>query len=161
LSESPQVKQSYTNFTAEKFIQYRLVAGSSPSVRSRVGTIFKGEMTMSSNVIFFGWNRSVPGREQMSAEHFQEYLQYLGRLQQEGAIDSFETILLSPHGGDMNGFFLIRGDNDALNALQGSDEWLTHVARGGHHLEGAGAVRGVTGELVMGWMNRWGSLIAG
>jgi len=116
---------------------------------------------MSSNVIFFGWNRSIPGREQMSAEHFQEYLQYLGGLQQEGAIDSFETILLNPHGGDMNGFFLIRGNNDALNALQDSDEWQTHVTRGGHHLEGAGAVRGVTGELVMEWMNRWGSLIAG
>ena len=90
---------------------------------------------MSSNVIFFGWNRSIPGREQMSAEHFQEFLGYLGGLQQAGAIDSFEPVLLSPHGGDLNGFFLIRGDNEALNALQASDEWLTHQTRGGQHLE--------------------------
>jgi hypothetical protein len=115
---------------------------------------------MSSNVIFFGWNRSIPGREQMSAEHFQEFLGYLGGLQQAGAIDSFEPVLLSPHGGDLNGFFLIRGDNEALNALQASDEWLTHQTRGGQHLEGAGAVRGVTGDLVMEWMERWSSLIA-
>jgi len=116
---------------------------------------------MSSNVIFFGWNRSVPGREQLSAQHFQDFLQYLGGLQQAGAIESFEPILLSAHGGDMNGFFLIRGENDALNALVDSDEWLTHMTRGGHHLEGSGAVRGAAGELVMEWMNRWGSIIAG
>lgn len=116
---------------------------------------------MSSNVIFFGWNRSIPGREEMSAKHFQEFLGYLGGLQQKGAIDSFEPVFLSPHGGDLNGFFLIRGDNEALNALQASDEWLTHLTQGGQHLEGAGAVRGVTGELVMEWMERWSSLIAG
>ena len=116
---------------------------------------------MSSNVIFFGWNRSVPGREQLSAQHFQDFLQYLGGLQQAGAIESFEPILLSAHGGDMNGFFLIRGENDALNALVDSDEWLIHMTRGGHHLEGSGAVRGAAGELVMEWMNRWGSIIAG
>ena len=115
---------------------------------------------MSSNVIFFGWNRSIPGREQMSAEHFQEFLGYLGRLQQEGAIDSFEPVLLSSHGGDLNGFFLIRAGNEALNTLQASDEWLIHMIRGGQHLEGAGAVRGVTGDLVMEWMNRWNSLLA-
>ena len=28
---------------------------------------------MSSNVIFFGWNRSIPGRERLSAEHFGEF----------------------------------------------------------------------------------------
>ena len=116
---------------------------------------------MSSNVIFFGWNRSVPGREQISAQHFQDFLGYLGGLQQSGVIDSFEPVLLGAHGGDMNGFFLIRGENDALDALQASDEWQTHQIRGGYHLEGAGSVRGATGELVMEWMNRWSSIIAG
>ncbi|MGD2049318.1 MAG: hypothetical protein PVH03_07480 [Chloroflexota bacterium] len=114
---------------------------------------------MSSHVIFFGWTRSIPGREKISAEHFQEFVDYLGKLQQEGAIDSFEPVLLTPHGGDLNGFFLIRGDSDSLNALQASDEWLTHQIRGGQHLEGAGSVRGVTGELVMEWMSRWTSLL--
>lgn len=114
---------------------------------------------MSSNVIFLGWNRQVPGREKISTEHFQEFVGYLTKLQQEGAIDSFEPVLLSPHGGDLNGFFLIRGDNEALNALQASDEWLTHQTRGGQHTEGLGVVRGATGEQVMEWMNRWTSLL--
>ena len=62
---------------------------------------------MSSNVIFFGWNRPVSGQEQKSAALFMEFLQYLGGLQGSGAIDSFETVLLGPHGGDLNGFILI------------------------------------------------------
>jgi hypothetical protein len=116
---------------------------------------------MSTEVIFYGWNRSVPGREQVSAAHFQEYLGYLGELQQNGDIDSFEVVLLGPHGGDLNGFFLIRGNNDQLNALQASDAYLNHVVRGGLHLEGAGAIRGVTGEGVMDWMNRWAGALPG
>lgn len=114
-----------------------------------------------SHVILYGWNRSIPGREQTSAEHFQEYLGYLGGLQESGAINSFDVVLLSPHGGDLNGFFLIKGDRSQLDALQASDEYLNHVTRGGLHLEGSGAVRGVTGEEVMEWMSRWAGNLPG
>ena len=41
---------------------------------------------MSSNMILFGRNRSLPGREHLSAAHFGEFAQYLGGLQQSGAI---------------------------------------------------------------------------
>lgn len=116
---------------------------------------------MSKAVLFYGWNRSIPGREQMSAAHFQEYLGYLAGLQGSGAIDSFEVILLDPHGGDLNGFFLIRGDRDQINALQASDEYRDHVTRGGLHLEGSGAIRGMTGEGVMEWMSRWAENLPG
>ena len=114
---------------------------------------------MSSNLILFGWNRSIPGREQISVEHFGDFIQYLTGLQNEGAIDSFEPILLSPHGGDLNGFFLIRGDNDKLDALIASDEWMEHVTRGGLHLQGQGMIRGASGELVMEWMSRYSRFI--
>lgn len=116
---------------------------------------------MSTEVLFYGWNRSIPGREQISAAHFQEYVAYLGGLQAEGAIDSFEVILLNPHGGDLNGFFLVRGNQEQLDAMQGSDAYRTHVTRGGLHLEGSGAVRGVTGEGVMEWMGRWTAHLPG
>jgi hypothetical protein len=32
-----------------------------------------------------------------------------GGLQLQGTIKSFDTVFLDPHGGDLNGFFLIRG----------------------------------------------------
>jgi len=115
---------------------------------------------MSSNVIFFGWNRSVPGRERLSAEHFGEFVQYLGGLQQAGAIQSFDVVFLDIHGGDLNGFFLIRGANAQLNDLVDSEAWVMHMVRAGLHMEGAGVVRGVTGDLVMERMGQWMQSIA-
>jgi hypothetical protein len=114
-----------------------------------------------SHVIFYGWNRSIPGREQTTAAHFQEFLVYAGGLQDSGAIESFEVVFLSPHGGDMIGFFLIKGDQAQLDALQASDEYRNHVTRGAIHLEGSGEVRGVTGEEVMEWQSRWAGNLPG
>ena len=114
---------------------------------------------MSSNLVFFGWNRPIPGREKLSGAHFQEFAQYLGGLQQAGTIQSFEAVLLDPHGGDLNGFFLIRGEPAKLDAVMASDAWGTHQTRGGLHLEGQGAIRGATGELVMERMAVWSKLI--
>lgn len=110
---------------------------------------------MSSNAIFFAWNRSLPGREALSSAHFDEFVGYLGGLQKAGSVHSFEVVLLNTHGGDMNGFFLIRGDSGRLDAVLASDDWLRHMARAQMHLDGSGAVRGVTGDLVMQRMAIW------
>ena len=114
---------------------------------------------MSTNVIFMGWNRAVAGREAQSGPLFQEFLQYLGGQQQEGTIQSFESVFLSPHGGDLNGFVLIRGETSKLDALQSSEEWLTYTTRAGQMMEGLGVVRGATGELVMKWMDVWNKVL--
>jgi hypothetical protein len=110
---------------------------------------------MSPNAIFFAWNRSIPGRERLSAEHFQDFSKYLGGLKQSGTIESFDTVFLNAHGGDLNGFFLIRGEGSKLDGLIAGDEWVTHMMRAGMHLEGSGAVRGYTGDLIMGRMELW------
>ena len=115
---------------------------------------------MATDVLFVGWNRAVPGREALAAAHFQEYLGYLSGLQQAGEIESFETVLLSHHGGDLNGFFLIRGDDAQISALSGTEAFLTHATRGGYNTEGFGIVHGVTGEGVMAWMAAWGKVIS-
>ena len=104
---------------------------------------------MSSSVIVFGWNRSIPGRETVSAGHFGEFVTYLAGLQEKGAIQTFDTVFLDAHGGDLNGFFLIRGDSAKLDTLVSTTEWITHVMRASLHLEGAGVIRGVTGDEIM------------
>ncbi len=114
---------------------------------------------MGSNVIFFGWNRSIPGRERLSAQHFQEFVQYLGGLQQNGTIHSFDVVFLNAHGGDLNGFFLIRGDSGKLAELVRTSDWVTHMTRAVLHLEGSGAVLGVTGDTVAERMKLWTSLL--
>jgi hypothetical protein len=120
----------------------------------------KGDMNMATDLIFVGWNRAVPGREALAAEHFQEFLGYLGGLQQAGKIESFEPVLLSLHGGDLNGFILVRGDSTQVTALQSTDDWLAHATRGGFNMEGFGTVRGVTGEGVASWMAAWSQLFS-
>jgi len=109
--------------------------------------------------MLFGWNRPVPGREKVSAQHFEEFVQYLGGLQQKGAIQALDIVFLDPHGGDLNGFFLIKGEPAKLDALVATTEWLTHITRASHHLDGSGVIRGITGDEVMGRMALWTSVI--
>jgi len=40
-----------------------------------------------------------------------------------------------------------------------SDAWQTHLTRGGLHLDGLGAIRSATDELVMERMALWSQLI--
>ena len=110
---------------------------------------------MSSNCIFFGWNRSVPGREAASGQHFQEFNEYLGMLTRQGAIDSYDVVFLEPHGGDMNGFFLIRGEPAKLATLTAGSDWVRHMVRCAVHMQNAGAVRGVTGAEIPARMQMW------
>ncbi|MCC6443717.1 MAG: hypothetical protein IT210_09720 [Armatimonadetes bacterium] len=116
---------------------------------------------MGTNVVFFGWNRPLPGMERTSAEHFPKFVEYVEGLKQQGAIQSYDVVLLDSHGGDMNGFFLIRGESARLDALLSSDEWESHIMQANLHLQGMGVVRGVTGEMVAERMNRWGQVISG
>jgi hypothetical protein len=110
---------------------------------------------MDRNVVFFAWNRSIPGREKLSGDHFQEFVAYLGAKAGEGVIHGFDPVFLDQHGGDLNGFFLIRGEAAKLDALTSSAEWLEHMTRAALHLEGSGAVRGVAGDMVMKRMALW------
>ena len=86
---------------------------------------------------------------------------YLSGLQKKGSIRSFDTVFLEPHGGDLNGFFLIQGKGAQLDALVASQQWSTHMVRAGMHLEGSGFVRGYTGEMVMPRMELWNQNIPG
>lgn len=110
---------------------------------------------MSTSVILFGWTRSIPGRESMSAAHFDEFSSYLAGCQKDGRISGFEVVFLDAHGGDLNGFFLIRGERAELDALSATNEWLSHVVRASLHLDGFGLIHGVTGEAVGERMALW------
>lgn len=110
---------------------------------------------MGPNVIMFAWNRSLPGREKMSAQHFQEFVEFMSVQQKNGVIESFDTVLLEPYGGAINGFFLMRGDPQKLRDLSASAEWIRHQVRGLLHLEGSAALRGVTGSAVAERMGIW------
>jgi hypothetical protein len=79
---------------------------------------------MANAALFIGWGNAARGREEKSLAVFNDGLQYWTRLQQSGEIESFEPVALEPHGGELLGFVLIRGDRDKLNRLRTSEEWL-------------------------------------
>lgn len=114
---------------------------------------------MSSNVVMFGWNRSIPGREMTSAQHFQEFQEFLGAQQRAGSIESFEAVILEVHGGSLNGFFLIHGEPAKLQQLTSGAEWRRHQMRAMLHLEGSTSIRGYTGAAVAERMQEWAALI--
>lgn len=110
---------------------------------------------MGTNVLCFGWNRSLPGREMISAQHFQEFVEYLGVQKKSGLVESFDAVFLEPHGGTLNGFILIRGEPAKLTQLTGSADWVRHQTRAMHHLDGSLSVRGYTGAAIPERMEQW------
>jgi hypothetical protein len=112
-----------------------------------------------SNTLFFGWNRPVAGREKQAMELFQSSLAYWGKKKEAGQIESFEPVLLTNHGGDMNGFFLVRGEAEKLDAIAHEKEFITLVMNLALAVEGFGTIRGYAGDSVMNLMQEWGNLI--
>jgi hypothetical protein len=103
---------------------------------------------VSDRLLFVGWGRDVRGREVQASQVFQEALQFFGGQQQQGNIDGFEVIALEPHGGDLAGFILIRGDSDKIAAMRYGEEFEGITRSATLIVENFGVVAGVTGELL-------------
>ncbi|HTD57376.1 MAG TPA: hypothetical protein VK672_00630 [Solirubrobacteraceae bacterium] len=88
------------------------------------------------------------GREIKALEVFQETITYYGTLQQEGRIDSFEPVLLAPHGGELAGFILLRGARASLDQIRSSNEFRRLVARAASIVDDVGVIDAYTGEAL-------------
>lgn len=82
---------------------------------------------MADRVLFISWGAAVRGAEERGLEVFNEALGMLGRMQQDGRIDGFDVCLLEPNG-ELNGFVLVRGSADQINALREDDEFRRSTA---------------------------------
>ena len=76
--------------------------------------------------LFIGWGAPVPGREAKGLEVFNDGVEYWGRLQQEGRIESFDVVLLSPNGG-MDAYIEVQGSAEQLAAVPEDDEFPRRV----------------------------------
>ena len=103
---------------------------------------------MADEALFLGWGEVVRGREQKAVEVFNESIQYYGQLQQDGKIDSFEPYFLGPHGGDLGGFVILRGERAKLDEIQRSEEFERLQTRVSMIVDGSGTVRAFTGEAL-------------
>lgn len=110
---------------------------------------------MANDVVLIGWNRAVVGRELEAAELFGHSIGFYEAQKRAGNLASYEAFFLDPHGGDMNGFILLRGDRGKLDGLLASDEFNAITTKAIVHLEGVGVIRGITGELVQQRMGQY------
>ena len=103
---------------------------------------------MADEALFIGWGEVVRGREAKATGVFDETVRYYGSLQQEGKIESFDAWFLDPHGGDLAGFFLIRGERARLDEIRRTPEFENVLARAGMVVDRLGVVSAYTGDAL-------------
>ncbi|MGE5694032.1 MAG: hypothetical protein ACM4D3_02015 [Candidatus Sericytochromatia bacterium] len=79
--------------------------------------------------LFIGWGDAVKGSEKRALEAYGDTMEYFGRLHQEGRIEHFEVVVLGPTGGDVGGFWLVRGTAEQIDAVRRSEEYEQLVQR--------------------------------
>jgi hypothetical protein len=115
---------------------------------------------MADAALVLTWDRVVPGREQQALSLFGQTLEYYGTLQKEGAIESYEPVLLDPNGGDLNGFILIRGSADQLDALRRQDRFIEMMMLATHQCENFGLTNAHLEGQLQGRMAKWAQIIS-
>jgi hypothetical protein len=103
---------------------------------------------MAGEALFIGWGEVVRGREKQALKVFGESMEYYGKLQQDGRIDSFDVLLLSPHGGDLGGFVILHGNRQALAEVRFSDEFERLIARASAIIDSLGVMPAYSGEAL-------------
>jgi len=98
--------------------------------------------------LFIGFGWPVRGREQKAAQVFNEFVAYLTDLQEAGTIEGWEPFFLEPHGGDLGGFFVVRGERDSIGRVRMSDEMAGLATRAQLIVDNFGIVGAETGERI-------------
>jgi hypothetical protein len=110
--------------------------------------------------LFIGWGEVVRGREARALEVFNEAVAMYGRMQGEGRIESFDTVLLGLNGTDTAGFFLVHGSDAQIDALRRSDDWMRNMADASMIVDGMRAIEANTGDAVGRQMGIYADAIA-
>ena len=103
---------------------------------------------MAGEALFLGWGAVVRGREQFAPEVFQEAVGHYGKLQGKGQIERLDAYLLDPHGGDLAGFFLLDGEQSALDSIRTSPEFRGLLVRAGSVLDNLGLVSAYSADAL-------------
>jgi hypothetical protein len=103
---------------------------------------------MADDALFIGWGQVVRAREKEALENFNESVAYWNRLKDEGSIESLDIVFLTPHGGDLAGFALMKGDGAKLDEVRRSDEFLESITRANLIVDSIGVVPALTGEAL-------------
>ncbi len=110
---------------------------------------------MAEYALFIGFGPPRAGKEAAALKNFEESAAFTETLRAAGEIESVEYVLLNSHGGDLNGFFLLRGEPEQLVRLSMAPEFQRLVMRAGVCSEGLGVVNALVDAGVMRSMAAW------
>jgi hypothetical protein len=96
--------------------------------------------------LFIGWGEVVHGREERALEVFNETLELYGQLQSDGRIEDFEVALLDPHGGELQGYALLRGSEEQIDSVRRSEEFLRVMTKASLVVDDLGIIGASIGE---------------
>ena len=102
---------------------------------------------MADRVLLVSWGAPVRGREERSLEVFNEAMGLMGRMQQDGRIESFEPILLEPNA-TMGGCVVVRGNRGQIDALRADEDFRRNVADAAMIVDQLSHVEGYANEGV-------------
>ena len=117
------------------------------------------ECQVADAAIFIGWGQVARGSEAKAMDLFNDAAAYYIRLQQAGVIESFEPVILSPHGGDLSGFIMLRGDRAKLDALKGNEEFIRLNSRASMMLDNLGVIDAQIGASLAASLAIYSSLL--
>jgi len=112
---------------------------------------------MANGAIFIGFGRAARARERQSLALLDEARNFYADLEQRGEIEAFESVLLEPHGGDLAGFFLLKGSDEQLDRVRRSDTFRGITSRATLLAENVGVVAAHVGDGFVGEVERYRS----
>jgi hypothetical protein len=114
---------------------------------------------MADRMLFLAWGEPVRGAEERAIEVFNEALGLMGRMQQDGRIESFDVCLLAPNA-ELGGYMTIRGTAQQIAALHEDAEFQRNTVDAQLCVEGMRHIDGYTNEGVAAQMALYQEAIA-
>ena len=111
---------------------------------------------MADRVLFISWGEGIAGREERGLEVFNEAVGFYGRCKEEGRIEGFDVVVLTPNA-DIDGCMTLTGSADQLAALADDDEYLRILTEASLVVHKLRVTQGYTGTGVarmMGFLRR-------
>ncbi len=114
---------------------------------------------MADAALMTGWREPKTGRESHAMELFSSTMMFWTKQMEAGNIESFEPVIMSRHGGDLNGFLLIRGEAAKLDEIRRSEEFTNIITQASYILDGFGVIDCYIGASLMDIMGKYGALV--
>ena len=102
---------------------------------------------MADRCLLVTWGEVVRGREERALEVFNESMGLYGRMQQDGRIESFDTVLLAPNGST-DGHVQLKGSAQQIVAVKESEDFQRLTFQAGLIVDGLRLIDGYCNEGV-------------